>query len=93
MHSIPVIPTRLRWDGKVTFLRHSGIEVVLPFRPPVVGEDVAEIDYAPTMGTKQIRESAHGWRDMVPAEFDTLHAWMSLFSQDVLGAANRLAGA
>lgn len=84
------IPTRLRWDGTTTFIRHSGIELSLHFRPPIFGQEIAEIDYAPTVRTMQIRESAHGWRDMVPDEFNALHAWMALLSQDVLAAANRL---
>jgi hypothetical protein len=88
--NVPTIPTRLRWDGKTTFIRHSGIELVLPFRPPIFGKEVAEIDYAPTLGTMQLRESAERWRDMTGAENSLLHAWLSLLSQDVLGAANRL---
>lgn len=84
------IPTRLRWDGTTTFVRHSGVEIYLHFRPPIVGKEIAEIDYAPTVRTMQIRESAHGWRDMRPEEFDSLHAWMSLLTADVLAAANRL---
>jgi hypothetical protein len=84
------IPTRLRWDGKSCFIRHDSIEVMLPFVPPIFSKEIAEIDYAPTMGTKQIREMSDRWRDMGPAEFDLLLACMTLFIQDTGGAAQRL---
>lgn len=93
MNSVPAIPTRLCWDGKTTFMRHSGVEVHLPFRPPIFGPQITEINYTPTQGRRELRESAHGWRDMAPEESDTLHAWMALLSADVLAAANRLVGA
>lgn len=62
------IITRLWWDGRHGVARHDGVTVDLHAAPVLGRLHLAEIDYAPAVRVAQLRESAHGWRDMSAAE-------------------------
>lgn len=70
--------TRLLWNGRLGLAKHAGVMVDLTTWPAAAlpGVHVAEMDYTPEVRVYQVRESAHGWRDMTGPEIQAVRAWL-----------------
>jgi hypothetical protein len=67
--SIQEITPRLWWDGQHGLARADGVEVELT-APPPIASNVIGVDFAPTLRTFGLRESACAWRDMTRDEIE-----------------------
>ncbi|WP_157119108.1 hypothetical protein [Azohydromonas lata] len=76
---LPLVETRLLWDGRVCIVRQDDVEVRLPWRPPVLSALVMEADYAPAVRVQDVRELGCCRRDMTAAEAAAVAAWMAMF--------------
>lgn len=63
------IAPRLWWNGRAGVARIGDVQLTLRAAPPVAPE-LAEIDYAPALGTALVRTGFGALRDMTPAEIE-----------------------
>jgi hypothetical protein len=56
------------WDGSYGLAFYDGVHCELRRPPRIEGLDVEQIDYAPVVGQRMVRERGGAWRDLKPAE-------------------------
>lgn len=82
--------TRCWYDGRQGIARCDGvtIELILPPTSALGNQGVREIAYTPALRDCRVRESAHPWRDMTPAEITHIEAWLHRMAAKAREALN-----
>jgi len=88
--SLQEISPRLWWDGSRGLLRADGVSVELSVAPAIAPHLIG-LDYAPTLRTFGVRESANAWRDMTREEIERAKALLDRVAQAARGALEPVA--